>query len=153
MIVLTAACEDSKPTNATVYAICDDAFEMRINGIKVLDCAKKALKEERVSLKKTDKITVKAMNFTKAYGFACIIKFDDTLLPPIATSMRNWKAYSPRDHNNWSDPNGMLRRKNVVEGTNQTWKNLMEAKLTIPCESIWSDPKDSTAYLYLDIIK
>jgi len=143
---------DSKP-NATIYAICDDSFELQINGKTVLSGDKREhVATVEAELVKGDKIAVKCLDFGKGWGFACVVKFSDPSMKPIASDLKEWKCYKPKDPKSWGDPKGISQKQNVKPGTNTAWKNHIIQKTGVVCESIWGDAKDnSVAFLVYEV--
>ncbi len=140
-----AKAPNSKNNVFTIYARCDDKFEMRINGKLVASANDgRFVQSEPIVLSDGDLITVRAINDGYARGFTCVIKNEDNTRS-IATDHKTWDYYVPRSEADWHSVKGIDKIKAACSGSNQDWKiNIVDAT-GVDCESIWG--VDETCYL------
>ena len=126
--------------NATLYTVCDNECEIAINGTKVISISREAeLGVKEVTISKGDLITAKCSDYGREFGFACVIAFKDKTIKPIVSDKRTWKAYIPKDKQDWSDIKGLKSRASASPGTNLSWKSKITQRTDVECESIWGE--------------
>ncbi|HEX4143568.1 MAG TPA: hypothetical protein VHY91_08550 [Pirellulales bacterium] len=135
-----------KSLDAKIFATCDDAFDLCVNGTAVLDGKENELFSAGVALAAGDVITVKARNEAGLLGFCCVIRFSNGQL---ITTSDGWKAYRPIDLVQWGSPKGIRDPVPAVLG-DSGWgmSDKAKAKFGVDAAEIWAPGKEDTCYLF-----
>ena len=132
-----------KSLDAKIFALCDDEFELRVNGVSVLEGKQNELFSAGAALATGDVITVKAINTQGRSGFWCTIKFAND---EIITASDGWQAYYPADSEQWAQPKQIGDTVPVVRG-DSIW-DLSEKTITalgVDAYPIWAVGKPPPA--------
>lgn len=142
----------------TVFGNADDAFDLTINGQRIVSgggsadnhTAKATKKDTTIAI--GDVILVRVNNVAYSKGFCCIIKCKGQDLS--ISSNLGWKTYIPKNKTTWSDIRGITEVGDVVLGTNARFKDetIKESGATASdCDVIWG--KDDESYLLHQVTK
>jgi hypothetical protein len=137
--------------DAKIYACSDDAFELNVNGVPIMDGKENQLFTSGAALAAGDVIAVKASNLEGSVGFCCVIKFSNG---QAITTSDGWKAYSPANPGQWSMPKQMRDIGPVIEGDSE-WPPSATVKRAakIDADQIWAPGKESVCYLFFVVGK
>ncbi|MHB1037432.1 MAG: tetratricopeptide repeat protein [Pirellulales bacterium] len=125
-----------------IYVSCDDAFELYVNGTKVVEGNQLKPYECACSLSKRDIITVKCQDVGYAKGFCCVILF---VKGQSITTGTEWKAYSPKSEEEWFTPQNIGKVFSVVPADTPV-KDAIKAASGVAAPAIWG--QGNPCYLF-----
>jgi hypothetical protein len=132
--------------SATIYAQCDDCFEMAINGRKVA-AGGFVLSDCTIGI--GDTICVRVVNAGGPRGFKCVIKLNDGK-QVIASDVDKWKCYVPKHVGQWYLPSEVHAVRNAQHGTNNNMGS-MRVAAGVDATCIWG--YEETSFLVLRVSK
>jgi hypothetical protein len=133
-----------------IYANCDDAFVLLVNGKKVAEGKWPRTPPPRpLKLCPGDLITVRAGNGGGAWGFGMIYR-SFSKKAAFSTNTRDWYYYAPANPDSWWELGDFdqLDKKPATAGSQTAFKGQIEQQSGAVCEeAIWGDPGQTTVYL------
>jgi len=133
---------ETRSYRVIIYAICDDAFTLCINGRQVLSGKGRHVQKATGVVSSGDTITVQAKNRFGNKGFGCVIRAASGAT--IKTDSR-WMAYEPKSADQWYMPQQILRVFPVSKGNSEFAPKLLNNATSIQASQIWG--KGNPCYL------
>lgn len=131
---------------AVLYANCDNEFELRLNGERVLSGGGYYVQQKRVGIGVSDVITVKAVNRGMSRGFAFVCTSGEGK-SVFSSSSDTWKSYTPSNDTQWYETKGARDIGTTQTASNQAWKAHVEKASGCQTEAIWGDGRKDVVYL------
>ncbi len=136
------------PMPAEISVVCDESFEMYINGVHALSGHGQRCISRDISIANGDVITVKCEGTSETKGGFCFLAKFTASGHHLSTPL-GWKVYTPANPVTWFAPERAKGTEPVVKGTSPWAEKDMkqESGKKMPMFQVWG--KGKTCYLVL----